>query len=251
MGKIKKIKGENADKKEEKTRKTSGKVERVPTFIKDFDSLVQGGFEKNSANLLVGSSGSGKTIFAAQYLLGGIVNGEKCLYVTFEEKKSEFFRNMKEFGWDFEEYEKNGILTFLEYTPSKVKTMLDEGGGEIENIILSKKITRMVIDSVTSFALLFDDELSKREASLSLFNLINSWNCTSLLTYEEETLESGLAPASKALQFESDSIINIYFLRNKEVRERYLEVLKMRGTDHSRGIHELKVTNKGIYVNKA
>ena len=168
------------------TQRKIGKVERVSTGIKNFDSLIEGGFEKNSTNLLVGSSGAGKSIFAMQFLIEGIKNGENCLYVTFEEKKEEFYNNMLDFGWNLAELEKQGKFIFLEYTPEKVKTMLEEGGGIVESIILTKKIKRIVIDSITSFELLFTEDIEKREAALELFNMLRKWECTSLLTYEEE-----------------------------------------------------------------
>src|SRR3989344_1361746 len=141
---------------------------RAYTNIPNFDRLIGGGFEKDTANLLVGGSGSGKTIFAMQFLVEAMKKGERCLYVTFEEKKEQFYHNMAEFGWFLEEFEKKGLFTFLEYTPMKVKTMLEEGGGAIESIIIKKKIQRMVLDSIKSFELLFDNELEKREAALNL-----------------------------------------------------------------------------------
>ena len=109
-----------AGKKKRSIRKNTGrsknvkKIEkRVSTGVPNFDRLIGKGFEKNSANLLVGGSGSGKTIFATQFLIDGVKKGEKCLYVTFEEKKEQFYSNMKNFGWDLEEYEKKGMFTFL------------------------------------------------------------------------------------------------------------------------------------------
>src|SRR3989338_7073254 len=42
---------------------------RVPTGIKKFDKLIEGGFEYDSVNLVAGGSGSGKTIFAMQFLI--------------------------------------------------------------------------------------------------------------------------------------------------------------------------------------
>lgn len=219
--------------------------ERVSTGVENLNKVTEGGFEKNSVNLIVGSSGSGKTIFAAQFLIQGMKEGERCLYVTFEEKKEEFYHNMEDFGWDLSKMEKEGKFIFLEYSPEKVRTMLEEGGGSIESIILRNKITRIVIDSITSFELLFDEEIEKREAALTLFNMLRKWNCTSLLTYEEE-LFNEKKPASKALEFESDSIILLYFLREKGERKRHLEVLKMRGTKHSRKIYPVSIEKNGI-----
>jgi len=212
-------------------KKVKIKEMRLKTGISNFDKLVEGGFEKNSINLAVGDSGSGKSIFGIQFLMQGIKEGEKCLYITFEEKKQDFFKNMLDFGWDLADLEKKGNFIFLEYTPEKVKTMLD----------------RIVIDSITSFALLFEDDLKKREAALELFSMLRKWGCTSLLTYEEEPMAEKRA-TSKTLEFESDSIIAIYFLRVGKSRERFIEVLKMRGTKHSREIFPFSIDKKGISV---
>ncbi|MEK6850555.1 MAG: ATPase domain-containing protein [Nanoarchaeota archaeon] len=226
---------------------------RVPFGISNFDKLVEGGFENSSTNLIVGGPGSGKTIFATQFLVNCMKRKEKCLLVTFEENKQQFYQHMLEFGWDLADYEKKGLFTFLEYAPAKVKTMLEEGGGSIETTIISKKISRLVIDSITSFALLFEDELTKREAALNLFNMIRKWNCTSLLTLELNPSEESLSDKAqtKAIEFESDSIIQIYFLRNKDKRERFIEILKMRGTNHSDKIYKLDIGNKGITISKS
>ena len=230
--------------------KNKKRIERIPTGIGNFDSLIEGGFEKDSTNLIVGGSGSGKSIFAIKFLVEGIKRGERCLYITFEEKKSEFYENMLRFGWDLEKAEKQGRFVFLEYTPEKVKTMLEEGGGIIESIVLRKKITRLVIDSITSFELLFESEIEKREAALALFGMLRRWNCTSLLTYEGEPAEERKA-SSRALEFESDSIVLLYFVRAKKQRERFIEVLKMRGTNHSRNIYPFTIGKTGIDISRS
>lgn len=223
-------------------------LNRVPTSIPGFDNLINNGFEKYSTNLIVGGSGAGKSIFATQYCVGGMKQGEKCLYVTFEEKKERFFSNMLEFGIDLYDYEKKGLFFFLEFTPNKVKTMLEEGGGAIETAILKNGISRMVIDSVTSFALLFESEVEKREAALSLFNLISSWECTSLLTLEEDALDIE-RKSSKSLEFEADTILILYYLfDNRGKRVRYLEVLKMRGSEHDSSIHLATIGKDGFRV---
>ncbi|MEK6858461.1 MAG: ATPase domain-containing protein [Nanoarchaeota archaeon] len=225
------------------------KTERVPTGIPNFDTLIEGGFEKNSTNLLIGGAGSGKSIFAIQFLMKGIKEGEPGLYITFEETKEEFYANMARFGWDLRKYEDEGMFVFLEYTPERVKTMLEEGGGAIENIILKGKIVRVVIDSITSFELLFDNELEKREATFELFNMISKWNCTAVVTFEAN-IRSSDKPDTRTMEFEADSIIAFYFMRAKNERKRYLEVLKMRGTKHSTKIFSFEMTKTGIALGK-
>lgn len=238
-----------AKKKEFLVKKLESNGERVATGIKNFDSLIEGGFEKNSTNLVVGSSGSGKSIFAVQFLIEGMKKGETCLYITFEEGKKEFYSNMLDFGWDLAKYEKEEKFFFLTYTPEKVKAMLEEGGGTIESVVLTKQIKRIVIDSITSFELLFERELEKRESALSLFNMLSKWDCTSLLTYEG-TPSPEKKVTSRVLDFESDAIILLYFVRGKKQRNRYLEVIKMRGTKHSLFIYPFTIEKTGITVSE-
>ncbi len=223
------------------------KEEKIPTGISKFDEMVKGGFEKESINLVAGGSGSGKTIFALQFLLEGIKRGEHVLYVTFEEKKEDFYRNMKKFGWDLEKVEKSGKFIFLEYSPEKVKMMLDEGGGPIETTVLKYKIKRLVIDSITSFSILFDEELSRKKSMLGLFDIIGKWNCTTLLTvqYDPSKKSGGISP----IEFEADSITLLHFINIKNKRERFIEILKMRGTDHSTETRHFEI-EKGIKIGK-
>jgi circadian clock protein KaiC len=231
-----------------KEKRYGGKIKRVGTGVKNLDSLTQGGFSNNSTNLLVGPSGSGKTILSVQFLIEGIKKKEKCLYIAFEEKREEFYQNLREVGYDLEKLEREGKFFFLEYSPQKVKTMLDEGGGAIETLVLTKKITRIVFDSATSFMLLFDNELDKKDATLALFTLVKGWDCTTLLILEENPKDE--LRSSKILNLEADGIILLYFERKGKKRERKLEVLKMRGTAHSLGLHKYEITKKGITISK-
>ena len=117
------------------TSKQKKKLCRIPTGIPGLDSLIDSGFVEGSSNLIVGNAGSGKTIFAIQFIVEGIKRGEPGIYVTFEERKEKMYENMKSFGWDLQKYEDEGKFVFLEYTPEQVKKILVEGGGQIESII--------------------------------------------------------------------------------------------------------------------
>ncbi len=223
-----------------------GGSHKIPSGIPGFDNMAGDGFERNSINLIVGSSGAGKSIFALQFLLEGLKRGEKVLYVTFEEQKSEFYDSIKHLGWDLEKAEQTGKFIFLEYSPEKVKMMLDEGGGAIESAVFKNNISRLVVDSLTSFALLFDDERSRRQAVLEFFDIIRKWNCTTILTVQHDPSDDEHRGMS-SFEFEADSITLLYFLRAKGERQRFMEILKMRGTKHSKETHVFKIEG-GIVI---
>jgi len=139
---------------------------------------------------------------------------------------------MLEFGWNLKKLEEEEKFFFLTYTPEKIKAMLEEGGGDIETIVLSKNIKRISMDSVTSFIMLFDRDVDTRDKTLALFSLFKNWKCTSIFTYEDNPLDNS-NKSLEILESEVDSIIFLYFKRIERKRERFLEIYKMRGTDHS------------------
>ena len=223
------------------------KIKRVPIGIRKLDSLIGGGVIKNSINLIAGGAGTGKTIFSIQSLVNGIEKyNEPGIYVTFEEKKKKTYADMLTFGWDLAKYEEEGKFAYLEYTPEQVKKILVEGGGIVESIIEKIKAKRIVIDSITSFALLYEDELTKKEAALALFELIDKWDCTGFLTSQDTTVEH--ETISAALEFEVDSIFVLYHVKKKGIRQRAMEVLKMRGTKIPEKTFAMNITSKGIVV---
>jgi len=222
-------------------------IKRISSGISNLDPLIDGGFVKNSVNLVAGGAGCGKSIFAMQFIMEGLKKKEPGIYITFEEKKKREYEDMLEFGWELERYEKKGLFVFLEYTPEQVKKILTEGGGIVEAIIEKLKARRIVIDSITSFSLLYEDELTKKEAALALFELIEKWDCTGILTSQDES--KGGNTITAALEFEVDGIILMYHVKKKGVRQRAMEILKMRGTKIPEQTFELEITGKGIKIN--
>ena len=227
------------------------KISMIPSGIHGLDGLIGGGIQKDSVVLFVGGAGSGKTVFATQFLVEGAKRGEPGVFITFEEKKSRFYSEMQALGWNLAELEKKKLFTFIEYTPEQVRKMLEEGGGEIEVAIEEMKAKRIVIDSISSFALLFENELVKREAALSLFELLRKWNVTTLLTLEEEpVIGMAVEHIASPIEFEVDGIILLYFARTNAGRVRGLEVLKMRGVQHSRQILGFEIGKGGVKISK-
>ncbi len=222
------------------------KEQRIPSGIAGFDKMIEGGFKRGSINLVCGGPGSGKTTMAVQFLIEGFKRGEAGIYITFEEKKEKLYDDMRDFGWDLEKYEQMGLFRFLEYTPEQIKRVLVEGGGTIDVVITQMKAKRLVIDSITSFSMLFQDDLTQKESSLALFELINRWGCTALLT--SQAVQISQEDVTSQLQFEVDGIIILYHFKRKGIRYRAIEVLKMRGTKTPEETFKVIIDPGGITV---
>jgi len=221
-------------------------LERVPTGIVGFDKLINGGLVRQSVNLISGGPGSGKTIFAMQFIINGIrFYNEPGVYVALEESKEKVYRYMSVFGWDLEKLEKEGKFAFLECTPEEIKKILEEGGGLIESAIERIKAKRLVIDPLSTFVLLHGDELAEREDCLALFNMINKWDCTTILTSDHEADMNLEYKIDLPIEFEVEGLILLHNFKKRAEMQRAIEISKMRGTDHAKDIIPYKITDKG------
>jgi KaiC/GvpD/RAD55 family RecA-like ATPase len=121
---------------------------RVKTGVSGLDEFIQGGFPKGSFVVVTGGAGSGKTIFACQFIAEGIKNNEKCLYITVEQLAREITDQAKQFGWDFNRWEVEKKLNILPLVENEIfETRVLE---EIKTNIEKNHYDRIVIDSITS-----------------------------------------------------------------------------------------------------
>ena len=80
------------------------KSKRIPTGIGDLDLLIEGGLRKGKTYLVVGEPGTGKSIFGLQFLMQGLGQKEKGLYVVIDEKPTDVIEQAVSLGWDLAPY---------------------------------------------------------------------------------------------------------------------------------------------------
>ena len=97
------------------TRATHPAVQKLATGITSFDVIAKGGLPEHRTTLISGTAGSGKTVFAMQFLASGITGSkEPGVFVTFEESAEDIRKNMLSFGWDLARWEREGRLAFVD-----------------------------------------------------------------------------------------------------------------------------------------
>ncbi len=205
---------------------------RVKTGVPGLDELIGGGFEKGSTVVVMGSAGCGKTTMLSQFLYNGAVEyGEAGVMISFEEQPDAILRHMKGYGFDFAALEKQGLFSTVSYRPHEVKKLVDEGGGLILDTISSIGAKRLAVDSLTSYALLFETQYQAREAEITLFELLQKWKCTTLMS--AEWLGEGKKSGAGSVEYLADGVIIMHHPRHKSLRYRAIEILKMRGAKQS------------------
>ncbi len=147
-------------------------MERVKTGIKGLDDMLTGGFLVETANLVEGAPGTGKTTLGMQFIYNGITQfNEPGLIMTFEEFPQQYYRDAETFGWNFRGLEQADKLRVIMTSPEVGKSDLERVGGRIESIAREIGARRILVDSLSHFERLSDDPVELRGV---LFGFINA-----------------------------------------------------------------------------
>jgi len=216
---------------------------RISSGIPGLDELISGGFEEGSVNLITGKTGTGKSIFCAQFLYNGAVkNNERGLYLTTGETIRNIKKQSANFGWDFDELEKKGMVKLMEIEPFDIETLIERITENIE----AAKAKRVVIDSVSMFELYMHEPFKIRKSLYKVLQRLRDMGKTVLVVAEILEDSKGLSRFG-VIEFMVDSVIVLQYLGIAKYK-RSLMIRKMRMTDHSTDIHPFEITPKGITI---
>jgi len=224
-------------------------MERVKTGIPGLDEMLHGGFLPQTANLVEGAPGTGKTTLGMQFIYHGIVACEEPgIILTFEEFPQQYYRDAANFGWDFQQMEREGKLRVVMTSPEVTKADLERVGGRLEELIHEIGARRILVDSISHFERLSDDRSSLRELAYGFVNALKREGLTAVLTREQPALLGDVLSPEDGLAFLVDSYILLRYVEIESTMRKALLVLKMRGSDHDKGIRQFEITSRGIEV---
>ncbi len=236
------------------TTKNVSLVKKIKTGIEGFGVISQGGLPKGRTTLLSGTSGSGKTIFAIEFLWRGIKEfNENGVFVTFEETPQDICKNVKSLGWDIRALEKEGRFAFVDASPSleeKYETgPFDFGALRARVLHAIKKVNarRISVDSITALFPQYSDTGIIRRELFKISASLKSISITSLIS-SERLEEYGDIARFGVEEFVSDNVVVLRNILGRERRRRTIEILKYRGTTHQKGEYPFTITSTGVKI---
>ena len=107
-----------------------------------------------------------------QFLAAGITDaGENGVFVTFEESAADIRTNMRSFGWNLEQWEREGRLAFVDASPDPHVEIVESGGfdlgallARVQHAVRKVNATRVSVDSLGAvFSQFSDQSIVRRE----------------------------------------------------------------------------------------
>jgi len=217
----------------------------IPTGVQGLDELMGGGYMTSSCNLITGTSGTGKTTFAASFSRTTTARQERVLYINFEESPASMVGCMLSPNIDLRPALETGLLRFLSVMP--------EAQGIEEHLIqafrtMEELNPHVVIVDAISACRRMGSRNSAFDYLLRLIDHCKTLGVTILLTNLTDSIKDTQEITGIDLSSMIDTVI---ILRNVEQDGRFqreLSVLKARGRWHSNYVHSFQISSKGVFV---
>lgn len=216
---------------------------QIATDIVGLDTILDGGLLKRSTYVVVGASGTGKTVLTQEIAYNCAKRGHNVVCLTFlSESHEKMITNLSSFSF----FDQQLIGTNINYF-SLYHEISNEGLGGLvaasREHVRKYKSDLVVIDGVSA---LRDFANSSKELRKELFDLnvqLSVLGCTVLMIVDDK-----LPPGETPEYAVADGILWMQYETFGRRHVRSLEVLKARGLPVLTGLHYFDITQDGIVL---
>ena len=228
---------------------------KAPTGIAGLDEITGGGLPRGRTTLLVGGSGSGKTILALQFLVNGADDDdEPGIFVAFEETPARIVRNADTFDWKLAELQQQDRLYFVDAQPAP--DLVQSGNFDLSGMLaaLGAKVEelgakRIVFDALDIVLALLPDPSSQRREIYRLHEWLLAHELTGLVTLKADSDIGGAnSQPFGFIQFMVDCAVILNHTVVLGVSQRNLRVQKYRGSSFDENESPFLIGKNGFEV---
>ena len=218
---------------------------RIETGVRNLDALLHGGLPKSSVSVFGGSPGAGKTILAQQICFHHASTKQRVLWFsTLSEPTAKTLRYLSQFSFFEQRMVDRGEVQFIDLGVILRVKGLDEAGKLIMQHVKKFKPAVVVIDSFKVFDDLAKSREEQRKFSYELTVQLMAWETTAILLGEYVPSDMASNPMFSIV----DGLLMLTHRQQSGEQQRFLQIIKMRGTPHSHDEHTFTISTTGIEV---
>ncbi len=228
---------------------TTERPMRMGIGIAQLDAMLGGGLPAGSTTLLLGTTGTGKTLLGCHFLAEGAAQGHQGVYFGFSETPAQVLRNMAQLGLDGERFVKEGSLDLLWHSP--VQDLLDVLAQRLLEVVQRSGVRRLFLDGLSGFQQTVTTPQRLELFLTALFTALHTLQITTVCAVELPDLFSPTIELPSSLRGITALAENILVLRHVELSSqlyRLISILKMRESGYDPAIREFRLSERGIEV---
>ena len=225
--------------------KNFSEISRISTGVRNLDEILAGGLPEGNLTVFAGAPGSGKTILSQQIAFKNATPDSRVIFFqTLSEPTAKTLKYVRQFDFYDQSKFDTGCVEFIDLGDILRLEGLEKAIDLLMNHVKRFKPSFVVIDSFKVF-----DDLAKSREELRKFTYevainLMAWNCTALLLGEFSKQEVDTNPLFSIV----DGIITLKHFSAAGEEQRFIQVSKMRGTNHSRDEHTFVINSAGLEI---
>ena len=225
---------------------------KAPTGIQGFDEITNGGLPQGRPTLVCGPAGSGKTLFAMEFLVRGVNEfNEPGVFVSFEETEEELKQNVSSLGFDLEDLVAREKL-FMDYVSIEPGDVEETGEYDLDGLFIrlgdaieTVGAKRVVLDTLEALFAGLPNPIILRAEIRRLFRYLKSKGVTAIATAEQG---DGSLTRHGLEEYVSDCVVQLDNRVNEQTAIRRLRIVKYRGSRHGTNEYPFLIEQNGISV---
>ena len=221
-------------------------VERLESGVRELDAMLGGkGFFRNSAILISGAPGTGKSSLVARIAEAACQRGERVLFLSYEESASQLVRNMRSIGIDLERWTKKGMLRILASRPTLQ--------GLEQHLVLMFNAVRefgpsiVIVDPISNLTL-YGDDAGLKPMLMRLIDFMKQSEVTAVYTNLIGDDQASVAQTQLGVSSLMDAWLMLSNIAAEGERTRALQIVKSRGMPHSNLVREFVFSDRGLEI---
>lgn len=213
--------------------------------IAELDQLLGGGVETGSSTLILGPTGTGKSLIATVFAIAALARGKKAAMFVFDEELGLLFARMKSIGIDLESLRRNGSFVIEQVDAAELSP--GEFAHMVRKRVDEQGIEAVVIDSLNGYQAAMPEENSLILHMHELLQYLNRRGSATFITVAQHGFIGDMrVPVD--VTYLADTVILLRYFEAAGRMRRAISVIKKRMGMHESTIREYQIGSRGLTV---
>jgi circadian clock protein KaiC len=221
-------------------------TEQFSTGVPQLDTMLCGGLTRGTSTLLLGPSGTGKSVMATQLLVAAAERGEQCAFFVFDERVQTLFQRAEGIGLALQRHVDEGRIDVRQIDPAELTS--GEFSHTAKDLVENHGLRMLIIDSLNGYAYAMPEEDLLSVHLHELISYLSQQAVTSIFTMTQHGLVSELVQQPFDVSYVADAVILFRPFEFAGQVHKAISVYKNRSGPHESSIRELKIGPGGVEV---
>lgn len=221
------------------------KPERISSGSESLDSLIGGGLDRGTSNLIIGPAGTGKSTIAMQLAVAAANVGKKVAVYSFEEAVENLVARCAELEMGLSKYVESGKIILRKVDPAELTP------GQFASLVRGAhedKADIVIIDSLNGYIHAMPERQFLMLQLHELLSFLGKQGIVTIMVLSQSGVIGSNMSTPLDLTYLADTVILTRYFEARGAVKKAISVVKKRTGFHEETLREFRIGKGGINV---